>query len=137
MISYLLALLLLAGTGLTRSPADRVAATCHDCETQSFSIPAKDGAAFKLTIQFREYRWGVTGTHWYRGSPVFVQYGTYSVKADHVTYHKSQNTLEARIGVVLEDQSGKQERFDGVLLRIENGRLTPIKLLTDKERSAF
>jgi hypothetical protein len=38
---------------------------------------------------------------------------------------------------VLENGSGKQERFDAVLLKIENGTLTPIKLLEDKERSAF
>jgi hypothetical protein len=42
-----------------------------------------------------------------------------------------QKTIEARIGVVLEDGSGKQERFDGVLLKIENGTLTPVKLLND------
>jgi len=66
-----------------------------------------------------------------------VQYNHSSLQADHITYHKMQKTIEARIGVVLEDGSGKQERFDGVLLKIENGTLTPVKLLNDKERSAF
>jgi hypothetical protein len=98
---------------------------------------AKSGTRFKLIVQFREYRWGVTGTHWYRGDPVVVQYNLSSLRAAHVTYHKRQKTIEARYGVVLEDGSGKQERFEAVLLKIENGTLTPIKLLEDKERSAF
>jgi hypothetical protein len=133
----LVTFLLLAGALLAQSPADNAALTCHDCDKQSFSIPAKDGTRFNLVVQFREYRWGVTGTHWYRGDPVFVQYNLCSLRADHVTYHKRQKTIEARIGVVLEDGSGKQDRFDAVLLKIENGTLTPIKLLEDKERSAF
>jgi len=137
MLSYLLTFLLLAGALLAQSPADSGAFTCHDCVSQSFSIPAKDGTHFKLTIQFREYRWGFTGTHWYRGNPVLVQYNHSLLRAEHVTYHKRQKTIEARIGVVLEDHSGKQELFDGVLLRIEDGTLTPIELLKDKERSAF
>jgi hypothetical protein len=136
-LSRFLTLLLLAGALFAQSPADKAPSTCQGCDTQSFSIHAKDGANFKLTVQFREYRWGVTGTHWYRGDPVFVQYNHSSLRADHITYHKMQKTIEARIGVVLEDGSGKQERFDGVLLKIENGTLTPAKLLNDKERSAF
>jgi hypothetical protein len=137
MLSPLLTSLLLAAALLAQSPADNAALPCHDCDMQSFSIPVKDGTRYKLIVQFNEYRWGVTGTHWYRGYPVFAQYNLSSLRADHVTYHKRQKTIEARIGVVLEDGSGKQERFDAVLLKIENGTLTPIKLLEDKERSAF
>jgi hypothetical protein len=137
MLSPILAFLLLAGALLAQSVGDNAALTCQYCDKQSFSIPAKDGTNFKLTVQFREYRWGVTGTHWYRGNPVFVQYNLSSLRAEHVTYHKRQKTIEARIGVVLENGSGKDERFDAVLLKIENGTLTPIKLLEDKERSAF
>jgi len=66
-----------------------------------------------------------------------VQYNLSSLRADHVTYHKRQKTIEARIGVVLEDSSGKQQHFDAVLLKIDNGTLTPLKVLKDKERSAF
>jgi ribosomal protein L37E len=137
MLSRLLTFLLLTGALFGQSTTDKAPSSCHRCDTQSFAIHAKDGANFNLTVQFREYRWGVTGTHWYRGDPVFVQYNHSFLQADHVTYHKRQRTIEARIGVVLEDSSGKKERFDGVLLKIENGTLTPVKLLKDKEHSAF
>jgi hypothetical protein len=137
MLLRLLTFLLLAGALFAQSRTDKAPSTCPGCDTQSFSIRGKDGANSKLTIQFAEYRWGVTGTHWYRGNPVFVQYNHSSLQADHITYHKRQKTIEARIGVVLVDGSGKQERFDGVLLKIENGTLTPVKLLKDKEHSAF
>ena len=136
MLSPLLTSLLLAAALLAQSPADNAALPCHDCDMQSFSIPTKDGTRYKLIVQFNEIGWGVTGTHWYRSYPVFAQYNLSSLRANHVTYHKRQKTIEARIGVVLEDGSGKQERFDAVL-KIENGTLTPIKLLEDKERSAF
>src|SRR5579872_5112590 len=47
---------------------------CRSCATQSFSIREKQGQHFTLTVHFNEYRWGVTGTHWYLGFPVLVEY---------------------------------------------------------------
>jgi len=54
-----------------------------------------------------------------------------------VTYHKRQKTLEAWGGVLLEDVSGRRERFDAVLLNFDHGKLIPIKLLEGKERTGF
>src|SRR5947209_18764026 len=113
MLSRVLAFCLLACACFAQSPADadKVSRKCHACDTQIFSIPAKGGTHFKLTVEFQNYRWGVTGTHWYRGYPVFVQYNHSLLQAEHVTYHKIQKTIEARIDVLLENESGKQQRF--------------------------
>jgi len=88
-----------------------------------------------LIVEFDEYRWGVTGTHWYRRA--FVTYSGSCLWAYDVTYHKWQKTIEAWGDVRLRDGTGKQEHFDAVLLKIDHGTLTPIKLLTGKERSVF
>ena len=90
-----------------------------------------------MIVEFNEYRWGLTGTHWYRGEPVFVVYSESCLWAPHVTYHKKQKTIEAWGNVRLQNGTGKQERFDAVLLKIDRGTLTPIKLLSGKEHTAF
>ena len=141
MRSRLLTVLLLGGGLLAQVPADRPTnrcqLVCNYCGKQSFSIPAKDGPRFTLVVQFEEYRWGLTGTHWYRGNPVVVEYNISCLRATYITYHKRQKTIEAWYGVVLEDGSGKQERFDAVLLKIDHGTLIPIKHLEGKVRTAF
>jgi hypothetical protein len=110
---------------------------CGGCDKQYFSIPAEDGTRFKLVVQFNDYRWGVTGTHWYRGNPVFLEYNVSCLRANHVTYHKKQKTIEVWGNARLEDGSGREETFDAVLLKLDHGRLMPIKLLTGKEHTAF
>lgn len=142
MLPRLFTLLVLGGSLLAQSTADKpvikCAPVCTNCPKQSFSIRAKDGTIFTLAVlQFSEYRWGVTGTHWYRGDPVIVEYNATCLQASHITYHKKQKTIEAWWGVRLEDSSGKEEHFDAVLFKIGDGTLTPIKLLNGKERSAF
>ena len=110
---------------------------CRSCATQSFSIREKQGQHFTLTVHFNEYRWGVTGTHWYLGFPVLVEYNDSRLRASHVTYRKKAKTIEAWGDVSLEEVSGKQERFDAALFRMDSGRLALIKLLDVKERTTF
>lgn len=97
----------------------------------------KEGPRYELKVKFNEYRWGVTGTHWFRGDPVFAEYNFSCLQASHVTYHKRQKTLEAWGSVLLEDASGRRERFNAVLLNLDQGKLIPIKLLGGKERTGF
>jgi hypothetical protein len=70
-------------------------------------------------------------------TPVLVEYSDACLRAFHVTYHKRQKTIEAWGDVCLEQDSAKQERFDGVLFKIDSGTLTFIKLLGIKERNSF
>ena len=88
-------------------------------------------------MRFNDYRWGVTGTYWFRGYPVFVEYNVSCLQALHVTYHKRQKTIEAWGAVLLDNVLGKEERFDAVLLKFDHGKLTPVKLLEGKERTGF
>jgi hypothetical protein len=133
--------LLLFGSLLAQSPAEKPIKPgeplCRGCGTQSFSIGEKHGQRFKLTVHFNEYRWGVTGTHWYIGFPVLVEYNASRLRASHVTYRKRQKTIEAWGDVSLEEASGKQERFDAAIFKINSGTLTLIKLLDTKERTTF
>src|SRR5215469_2844042 len=98
-ISRLLTLLLLSGAILAQSPSDQPASQCRPacdhCREQSFSVHAKDGTRFTLVVRFTDYLWGVTGTHWYLGYPVVVEYNVSSLQAHHITYHKMQKTIEA------------------------------------------
>jgi hypothetical protein len=55
----------------------------------------------------------------------------------HVTYRKRQKTIEAWGDVSLEEGSGKQERFDAALFKIDSGTLAWIKLLDAKERTTM
>jgi hypothetical protein len=66
-----------------------------------------------------------------------VEYNTSLLRASHVTYRKRQKTIEAWGDVSLEQASGKQERFDAALFKINSGALTLIKLLDTKERTTF
>lgn len=90
-----------------------------------------------VVLQFSDYRWGVTGTHWYRGNPVTVEYKGSCLRASHITYHKRQRTIEAWHDVRLGDGSGKEEHFQAVLLKIGDESLTPVKLLHGKEHGVF
>jgi hypothetical protein len=88
-------------------------------------------------VHFNDDRWGVIGTYWFRGYPVFVEYDVSCLQALHVTYHKRQKTIEAWGAVLLENVLGKEERFDAVLLKFDHGKLASVKLLEGKERTGF
>ena len=137
----LLTFLLLGGALLAQSPVDKPTSgcrpVCNGCFEQSFSVHETGGARFTLVVRFTDYLWGVTGTRWYLGYPVIVEYNASCLHAHHVTYHKKQKTIEGWGDVRLEDGSGKQEHFDAVLLKFDSGTLTPIKLLKGKERTAL
>ena len=139
--SGLLAFLLLSGVLLAQSSSDSAASrcrpVCNDCREQSFSVRAKDGTRSTLVVRFTDYLWGVTGTHWYSGYPVIVEYNNSCLHAHHVTYHKMQHTVEAWGDVRLDHGSGKPEQFDAVLFKFDRGTLSPIKLLKGKEGTAF
>jgi hypothetical protein len=141
MHSRLFAFLLLGVTACAQStsdiPAQKCEVECSHCDQQSFHVHQEDGRSFTLVFHFKDYRWGVTGTHWYRGQPAFAEYNRSCLSADHVTYHKRQRTIEAWGNAQLEDGSGKQQRFNAVLLKLDNGTLVPIKALSGKEHSAF
>lgn len=134
-------LLLLGGRLLAQSlpekPSKRCEPACDSCDTQSFSVGEKHGQQFKLIIHFNEYRWGVTGTHWYLGFPVLAEYNDSCLWASHITYRRRQKTIEAWGGVSLEEGTGSQEQFDAALFRIDSGKLSLIKLLNAKERTSF
>ena len=90
-----------------------------------------------MTVHFNDSRWGVTGTRWYLGFPVLVEYNGLRLRASHVIYRKRQKTIEAWGDVSLEEASGKQEIFDAALFKIDSGTLALIKLLGTKERTTF
>ena len=93
LISNLQILLLLGGSLLAQSlsePSKRCEPTCEGCGTQSFTIGERHGQEFKLIIHFNEYRWGLTGTHWYVGFPVLAEYNDSCLRASHITYRKRQ-----------------------------------------------
>lgn len=101
-------------------------------QKQELRLPAKDGTPFRLAVRYGDYRHGFTGTIWFdydprTGDPVFVEYNLCSLQASHVVYHKKQKTIEATGDVIFDDGSGKQETYDPLFLKIEDGTLTPIK----------
>lgn len=134
-------LLLLGGRLLAQSPPEKPSKPCEPaydgCGTQSFSVGEKHGQQFKLIIHFNDYRWGVTGTHWYLGFPVLVEYNDSCLWASHVTYRKRRKTIEAWGDVSLQEGVGKQKHFDAALFKIDSGTLALIKLLNLKQRTSF
>jgi hypothetical protein len=115
----------------------------------SFAIPSEDGVPFQLYVRFGRRQPTNTGyvysapvdfsvipepSYVYRsgrnpptlGTPVFVAYNLFTLRADHVTYDEKNQTLHANGKVVVVNEKGETQRADSMTFRVENGEATPL-----------
>jgi hypothetical protein len=92
-----------------------------------FSVPADDGAPFRLYISYvkrirTDYSYDYVGDNSPPyDDPVFAAYNLFSLQANTVLYDMESRRLDARGNVVVEDESGKRSG-DSMSFKIENGR---------------
>jgi len=129
------------------SERDRAKSACGGQD--SFPLPSEDGAPFQLLIRFGTRKPTDNGytysapvdfsvvpepSYVYRsgrnpptlGTPVFVAYNLFTLRADHVTYDEMNRTLHANGKVVVINEKGESQRADSMSFRIENGEAIPL-----------
>jgi hypothetical protein len=129
------------------SEPDRVKNTCGGMDL--FLLPSEDGVAFQLLIRFGTRKPTENGyaysapvdfsvvpepSYVYRsgrnpptlGTPVFIAYNLFTLRADHVTYDEKNQTLHANGKVVVVNEKGETQRADSMNFRIENGEANPV-----------
>jgi hypothetical protein len=129
------------------SESDRVKNTCGGMDL--FPLPSDDGTAFQLLIRFGTRKPTENGytysapvdfsvipepSYVYRsgrnpptlGTPVFVAYNLFTLRAQHVTYDEKGQTLHADGKVVVVNEKGEKQRADSMTYRVENGEATPL-----------
>jgi hypothetical protein len=129
------------------SDQDRYKNACGGSDV--LSLPSENGAAFQLLIRFGTRKPTDTGyvysapvdfsvipepSYVYRsgrnpptlGSPVFVAYNLFTLRAEHVTYDEKGQTIHASGKVVVVNEKGEKRRADSMTFRVENGEATPL-----------
>jgi hypothetical protein len=97
----------------------------------TYRISSKDGVPLELLIRYPSRR-SIAKGYAYNvdriaqpNVPVLAAYNLFSLVADAVTYDPENRTLDATGNVVTSDGSGKNQQFDSIRFKMENGRAVP------------